>query len=201
MKTLRITLCLALTAVAIVFLPGRAFACSCIAPPEYEAAVADADAVFSGTLVGTHDAEDGANIQSSIDPIQYEFEVDAVAKGEVEPHQVIFSARDSASCGYGFTTNKRYLVFAYKIRNANMSGAPVGSLETNLCTRTEQLGPNQQLPIDAEPMGGAPEEAPAPGIPTIPSLPDDGTDWMPLMLALAGAAALAGSAAVLLSRR
>ena len=199
MRPIRLLCALTLAASAVVFLPGRAFACSCAPPPGYPAAVADADAVFSGTVVDHHDPKAGATVYSSGDPIEYVFEVDAVAKGDVDPDQSVFSARDSASCGFGFTTDKRYLVFGYKAPES-FGGGPK-ALETHLCTKTHPLAPNEPLPIDAEPMGGIPQEAPAPGVPTDPTIPDDGTSRLPLLLALASAAVLAGGAALIFARR
>jgi hypothetical protein len=110
--------------------PAPVFACSCAPPPPPTEALAQATAVFAGTV--THIDVPGGDIISTADPMAVTFQVETVWKGPVEPTLLVTTARDSASCGYHFDLNQRYLVYAYGSER---------SLETNLCSRTARLSP------------------------------------------------------------
>jgi HEAT repeat protein len=111
-----------------------AAACTCSPPPEPLAALAKADAVFSGTAVGRRDPQEGAEIHSSMDPIDYVFATTRVWKGDFGDTVVVRTARSSASCGYSFVLGEEYLVYASRRRD------DPELLGTSLCTRTRPVG-------------------------------------------------------------
>jgi hypothetical protein len=108
--------------------PAPLFACSCAPPPPPAAALAEATAVFAGTVINI-EVEDG-EIFSSADPVAVTFEVATVWKGPVQQTLLVTTARDSASCGYSFEVGQSYLVYAYDAEDA---------LQTGLCSRTTDL--------------------------------------------------------------
>jgi len=126
----RVTFVTLLLAGGLVFaLPGRALACSCVPHPPVEKAIEQSDAVFTGTVTAS-DPPTGGEIWSGAVPITYTFAVDRVVAGEVGSTVEVTTAAMEASCGIEFREGTRYVVFATE------SG---GFLETNLCTRTEQI--------------------------------------------------------------
>lgn len=111
---------------AIASPPRPAYACSCAMPPDPATALQEASAVFVGTVTNT-DVRNGPII-SSADPVRVTFDVAQVWKGPTETPLVVITARDSATCGFGFQRGVEYMVYAYTWQSAN--------LETNICTRT-----------------------------------------------------------------
>lgn len=110
-----------------------AAACMCSPPPEPLAALANAEAVFSGTVVGRRDPLEGAEIHSSMDPIDYVFATTNVWKGDFGDTVVIRTARNGASCGYSFVIGEEYLVYASRRRD------DPELLGTSVCTRTRPV--------------------------------------------------------------
>jgi hypothetical protein len=157
-----------LAALSVAVVAGPAYACSCVPPPSDKQAIKAAYAVFSGTVVESNDPEAGQKVISSAAPIEYIFEVDAVAKGDVDERQSVHSARDSASCGFGFASGKRYLVFAYPgngLSDAPDSDPQGDAIHTGLCSNTRELGPDEELPFETTsvaqgepPPGGTPSD-------------------------------------------
>jgi hypothetical protein len=103
-----------------------AYACSCVSPPDPATALADASAVFVGTVLST-EVRDGP-VMSSGDPVRVTFDVAQVWKGPTETPLVVITARDSATCGFGFQPGAEYIVYAYTWESSD--------LQTNICTRT-----------------------------------------------------------------
>lgn len=127
---IRLTLAGLLLAGGLVFaLPGTAFACSCAPHAPLEKAVEQSDAVFTGTVTASEPPTGGA-VQSSAEPITYTFAVDRVVAGDVGSEVEVTTAAMEVSCGIEFREGTRYVVFA--------TGSD-HNLETNLCTRTEQV--------------------------------------------------------------
>lgn len=87
-------------------------------------------AVFSGKVVDMVDVNKNNSIQSSADPIAVLFEVKETWKGLDQTQVIIYTERDSASCGYEFTLDQQYLVYANETD---------GELRTGLCSRTTPL--------------------------------------------------------------
>jgi hypothetical protein len=132
MKT-RLLLTALLLAGGLVFVvPGRAMACSCVSPPPFEKAVKQADAVFVGEVASSNPV-DGRQRFTGITSdglVSYSFAVEEVVAGDVGSGIDVISHSSSATCGFPFKEGNRYLVFADE---------GDGRLETNLCSRTEQI--------------------------------------------------------------
>jgi hypothetical protein len=121
-------------AVALIAAAPPCLACSCIASSDAEH-FARADVVFTGRAVERHDPNAGNPVQNSADPVHWTFDVEARQKGTTDDPQLVTTPREEASCGFTFTTGKRYQVFARTLED--------GSLETNLCDGTRELSAGQ----------------------------------------------------------
>ncbi len=110
-----------LCVLALASAPYIADACSCLPPPPPKEHMAKMEAVFSGTCVDIV-VKDFQKICT--------FEVDRVWKGEVGKTVVVTTAKDGATCGYGFEVKGTYLLYCYGKK---------GELGTNICTRTTAL--------------------------------------------------------------
>lgn len=177
-----------MAASTIALVPQPAFACSCAPPGSDLEAMQGSDAVFAGTVMSASDPQGDGRIVSSGRPIFYTFEVDAVAKGDVDDRQQVRSAADGASCGFGFREGRRYLVFAYHGRG---EADPDEPLHTDLCTKTRGIARGAELPFAARDVSG---DRDAPGPPV-----DYGSGT--LIAALAALAVLMVGAGYLLFRR
>jgi hypothetical protein len=112
------------------FSPNTSYACSCVAPGPVERELKESDAVFSGKVVNIVDENKSKLIKSSADPIAVTFEVEESWKGKIQKQVTVYTAYSSASCGFDFTLNQKYLVYAYEHD---------GTLKVFLCSRTAQL--------------------------------------------------------------
>ncbi|MFE6167366.1 hypothetical protein ACFVP8_05720 [Viridibacillus arvi] len=114
----------------LIYPIDKGYACSCSQPDPPKEALKDSSAVFSGKVIDTVDRNKNNEIQSSADPIAILFDVDKSWKGVHQKQVIVYSERSSASCGYGFSLNEKYLVYAYK---------DDGELRVNACSRTAPL--------------------------------------------------------------
>ncbi len=103
-------------------------ACSCRAPAPPQESAADADAVFFGEVTD----------KELIDQ-HYRVELDVILdwKGVGTDTVEVRTHRHSATCGFNFTTDRQYLVYAY--RNTG------GQLSVSLCSRTSAMERQQAL--------------------------------------------------------
>ncbi len=110
------------TAVGAFLIAGTAFACSCIisTPAQY---YERAEVVFTGTVKAVAQPMFSGYITYSI-------EVDQSYKGSNSGTVSIVSHESSATCGFTFQKDKRYVVFAFRSENG---------LETNLCSGTAEV--------------------------------------------------------------
>lgn len=130
------------------FNPSYSQACSCAEPAPVEEELERKTAVFSGKVTDISIPNNRSSTWSSADPVNVTLEVFEVWKGEVEETVTIQTVRDEASCGYHFSQDKEYIVFAY--------GSP-DKLQTGLCERTKLLrGASEELAILGE--GKAPTD-------------------------------------------
>jgi len=123
-----------LISTAIIASPGAVFACSCVASPSVDKLVKDEldrkTAIFSGKVIKVTPPPQKETM-SSADLVQVDFEVTTVWKGELKQQTVIYTAMDSASCGYeGFNVGGDYIVSAYE---------DSGKLETGMCELTKPV--------------------------------------------------------------
>lgn len=151
----RLLLAMIVAAAAVVVLPATAHACSCVERSDRQN-FDDADAVFAGTVAHIDDPQKGSPVISSGGPVYVTLEVDAVMKGEVGPTAEVTTALMSASCGYEFRAETRYLVYAYESEDGE------GRLSTNSCSNNRPLSDGEPLPFAAE-SPGAPESPPPEG--------------------------------------
>ena len=110
-----------------------AAACSC-AEADTATHFADADAVFTGTLVSRDVDHPDWPLMSSTDPALHVFAVDTVFKGEVHERQGVVSAADSASCGLALSGEGPFVVFA-----SGDPDLPAGQYRSGLCNGTGDL--------------------------------------------------------------
>jgi len=115
-------------------------------------ALAEAQAVFRGTVVGLDEPSAGCGgTMSSADPVTVSFQVDEVWKGEVAVDQQLTTAVEGASCGFSFSEGKEYVVYA-------RDGGADGGLNVSLCSRTRTVAEASE---DLAALGKG--DAPSPG--------------------------------------
>lgn len=112
------------------FSTTSSYACSCAQPGAPMDELAISDYVFSGKVKAIIDPNKGSMVKSSADLLEVQFEVMDTWKGVNETEVIVFTERDSASCGFNFNINEDYLVYA---QNNN------GEKKVSLCSRTAQL--------------------------------------------------------------
>ena len=115
--------------------PITSHACSCFETGTVSEELARSAAVFSGEVVDMLDKNKGNLTQSSGDPIAVLFEVEESWKGINQTQVIVYTARDSTSCGYEFSLNNKYLVYAHESN---------GELKADICTRTTLLSSAEQ---------------------------------------------------------
>lgn len=127
-----------LALVAAVLLPLLAAApvaeaCSCAPPGAPRTELEHADAVFSGRVVEVEPEEARLGFRR----LAVRFALDAVWKGVPAGDQVtVWTAEQSAACGYAFEPGEEYLVYAY---DADAGEPTTHELTTNLCSRNAPL--------------------------------------------------------------
>ena len=123
-----------LTLLFFNYSPSTSYACSCAVPESVKVELEKSSAVFSGKVLGILDKKKFNSIQSSGDELAVLFEVDEAWKGINQTQVIVYTSRDSASCGFEFTSNE-YLVYANKYD---------GELRVSLCSRTTLLSLAQE---------------------------------------------------------
>jgi len=112
--------------------PSKAYACSCAQQPSLDRAVEDTDVVFTGVPVASRMTFfHGGN--GAPQNTYWTFDVTHRVKGDVADGDEVRTPAQDSACGYYFRPGTYYLVFA------DESGS--GQLETNICMRTTQGGP------------------------------------------------------------
>lgn len=106
------------------------YACSCVQPESAQKELSARDFVFSGKVKKVIDQNENSIIKSSADLLEIHFEVNEMWKGIDETEVIVFTERDSASCGFSFTTNEDYLVYANEEER---------KMKVNICSRTSPL--------------------------------------------------------------
>src|SRR5262245_1986074 len=127
--------------------------CECATKPELAQALADADAVFAGTVVGIRDTvvliRPGTSSQQHAWPgriasvsIQHSW------KGLHEDRVDLFTGRGGPDCGYTFREGGRYIIYAsYLNRSAHSTPASRAILATNRCNRIIASGHRTETAI------------------------------------------------------
>lgn len=120
--------CLALFGALVVNLGmiSLASACSCLSPPPPRTALEQSHAVFSGKVLSVEkDGDFGVAVT---------IEVASIWKGDLGKKVVVYTANNSAACGFEFKEGDSYLVYASTDEEAKDK-----RLTTGLCTRTKGL--------------------------------------------------------------
>jgi hypothetical protein len=125
-------------AAGILFVGGVAVvcACSCLPAATPKEALAQADAVFAGTVASIEDLRQ-STADPNFTPIEKKvtFRVSQTWKGKSAADLVVRTASNSAECGYHFVVGSNYVVYA------NLPGGISGratNLYTTICTRTRE---------------------------------------------------------------
>ncbi|MDN4493781.1 hypothetical protein [Ureibacillus aquaedulcis] len=112
------------------FSSTSSLACSCIEPGGAVEEMDNSDFVFTGKVTAIHDPNKNAFIKSSADLLEIKFEVSDTWKGVEASEVLIYTERDSASCGFKFTLDGEYLVYGNEHD---------GKKSVNLCSNTALL--------------------------------------------------------------
>lgn len=127
-------------AVLSIVLADPVSACSCIPPAAPAKALEQADAVFSGKVLKIKREKSVYKKDTGVQPgpvgglfasVEAVFEVDKTWKGTDKKTVSVFTASNSAACGFDFQTGRSYLVYASRDDRQR--------LITTLCTRTKSL--------------------------------------------------------------
>ncbi len=108
--------------IVILCLGNRAEACSCVELPQPAVAFEQVNYVFSGTVVAIDTIYSGG--------IWVTLEVDTSWKGVEQDTARLWTADNSAVCGYPFEADSSYLIYGRVYED---------SIETNICERTRPL--------------------------------------------------------------
>ena len=190
-RSLLTVLLAALFSAAGLLVASPASACSCAGATTAEQ-FADADAVFTGSLLSRDVDHPDWPTSSSGDPALLVFTAHVVFKGEVHEAQGVVTAASSASCGLELSGKGPYVVFA--TRSPDL---PDGQYAANLCGGTAALDPTVVGELaeltTLTTSTGAPGALPVEG-----SAGVDGMGLGPVAIALIGAGALGGVAVTVL---
>lgn len=114
----------------VLLFSSFAGACSCAMSQPPEESLEAADAVFAGTVTDIADPFQPGSYHSTAADRHVTFNVSEVWKGPDYESIVVSTAVSSASCGYSFSEDEDYLVYA---RGAE------DELSVSLCSRTAVL--------------------------------------------------------------
>lgn len=110
-----------------------AAACDCAPPPDPQAALGAADAVFAGRVIGLtlvpRVSEDPSS-SFAVEDVAATIAVSAVWKGKPTEWVTVYTAFTCCICGYPFELGQTYLVYATQ---------PDDRLTTSICSRTRPL--------------------------------------------------------------
>lgn len=113
-----------------LFHPGEVHACSCLRAPDAKAALDAADQVVVGRVAEVTRADSGApRSPGAIPELRVKLDIERSYKGTNAASLEVFTASNSAACGYPFKRGERYLVYAYTRED--------GKVAVSLCSRTE----------------------------------------------------------------
>ncbi|HYO90079.1 MAG TPA: hypothetical protein VEQ40_00505 [Pyrinomonadaceae bacterium] len=115
----------------IVFLllsADAGYACTCVPPPSVAESLSQAGAVFSGKVLQVKRVK--GSEQDGLWQVEVVFAVNTSWKGARQRVISVFTASQSAACGYSFMRGRTYLVYA---------GESQGKLATTICSRTKRL--------------------------------------------------------------
>jgi len=134
----------AILSAGLVLAPPALDACAC-APPVLDDAIERADSVLSGRVV---------TIEPSSTQLRARVAVDSVWKGPIVSTLDVYTASDSAVCGFPFEVGARYLIYATSLAgDAPQCELPWYAVETHLCSGTGTWNDAEAAALDAA-LGG-----------------------------------------------
>ncbi len=110
----------------------NAYACSCALPTNPRIQMMKSDAVFAGKVTSIQKA---LTENSMLDKMMYDYATFTVTQSwkNISSNEVVVMTPESgASCGFGFSQDEEYIVYANK-------DTTTGALTTHLCSRTNLL--------------------------------------------------------------
>ena len=116
-------------------------ACSCISDVSVEEAFQQSDVIFIGKVIKI---DKPLLTISSSDPMDIQFTLSKSYKGDLEEIIQVQTALDSSSCGFPFSENTDYLVYANLVN---------GKYQTGLCSRNTDLENAQEDLIVLDNLG------------------------------------------------
>jgi hypothetical protein len=149
---MNLRLVVAASVVAVLGLAAHreAAACSCMAPPPPQEAMADSAAVFEGTVTEVRGPKDEAEYGN----LEVTLRIGRRFKGAEGDTVTVTTSNSSAACGYGFEQGSTYLVYA--------NDGQDGQLSVSLCSRTARIeDAADDLAALGPGSGPAPEPPPA----------------------------------------
>jgi hypothetical protein len=197
-RTTGILLLTYLYMIGTVLVAPAASACSCVGGTT-QGFFADADAVFTGSLVAR---EEPATITSSADPALHVFAVDTVYKGKVHQSQGVLSPVSGATCGLELTGDGPFVVFA--TRSADLGGGEFTTMADDqyaafLCGGTGPVTP--EIEAELTTLADVPEEPPAAPLPGAACVEQSASSGLlPAFAGVGAVVVLAGGALVLRHR-
>ncbi|WP_102029070.1 hypothetical protein [Salirhabdus sp. Marseille-P4669] len=132
-KKMVLLLLLIVTFVSVFFYAPfmKSYACSCVPPGAPVEEMKESSAVFLGKVTEIANKDRGSlTFPPDIEQVAVQFEVEKSWKGLNQKEVVVYTASNSASCGFEFEVGREYLVYASEGE---------GNLQTSYCTRTAQL--------------------------------------------------------------
>jgi len=126
----RVVVTLVILGMAALAYRHCAFACSCAMPPPPGEALAQAAAVFAGTVTAIDIPVSPDGSVGSADPVTVTLDVSRTWKGPTHAWLQVTTVRSDASCGYPFERGQAYLVYA---------GGDDTLLAVSTCGRTRML--------------------------------------------------------------
>lgn len=118
-------------AVVVLILAGArdAGACSCLPSGPPCQSFFQVQAVFAGTVKSVAPTP---RVPMALENVRVEFEDATPFRGVEGASHTVFTASDSAACGYTFKPGERYVVYAYRSK-------PGEPLRTGICSRTRPI--------------------------------------------------------------
>ena len=127
-------------ALLLFFIPVRSYACTCVFPT-FDEQIKSAIAVFTGEVIDSAQEPEGR--------LRVDLIIKKKWKGPVVADRIsIYTAEDTAACGYPFKEEEEYLVFATGDRQLSVS---LCSLTKRLADADEELNKLNRMPKPKEP--------------------------------------------------
>lgn len=131
-----------LLAILVTCAAPAALGCSCLQPPDVQQALERSASVIDATVVALEDRNSGwrgiklwfqrlfGQSPPSVadDGLAVRLRVHEVWKGKAAPELVVYTARDSATCGFPFEVGRRYFIYSNRAADDTYS--------VSLCSRT-----------------------------------------------------------------